>query len=159
LGVYATTRKDRKECFGLLICPHCGDAVMCANVPSNHVIKPEDVKTELEYKDDMDLSSHVSGKEPKQFEKRDWLTVEDLPKKGSKKWKVDGTRDAKKNKAGILIYVDLSAGKLKRVMSLRKNFTLDAFCAELGTNSDKWLGKFIELERGGSEGQYVNVSQ
>jgi hypothetical protein len=149
---------DRKDCFGLLVCPHCGDAVMCSNVPPNHVIHSGDAMTEEESKQ-MDLSKEVSGKEPRQFEKRDWLTAEDLPSKGSKKWKVDGTRDAKKNKTGILIYVDLSAGKLKRVMSLRKNFTLDMFVAELGTNSDKWTGKSIDLERGGSEGQYVNVSQ
>jgi hypothetical protein len=154
---YRTTG-NRKDCFGLLVCPHCGDAVMCSNVPPNHVIQSGDVYSEEEIKQ-MDLSGHVSGKEKQVFEKRDWLTAEDLPKKGSKKFKVDGARDAKKNKTGILIYVDLSAGKLKRVMSLRKNFTLDAFVAELGTNSDKWAGKSIDLERGGSEGQYINVSQ
>jgi hypothetical protein len=147
-----------KDCFGLLVCPHCGDAVMCSNVHPNHVIRPDDVTNKGE-ENNMDLAKHVSGKEPKAFEKRDWLTVEDLPAKGSSKWKVDSARDAKKNKTGILIYVDLSKGKLKRVMSLRKNFTLDAFVAELGTNSDKWVGKTIELERGGNEGQYINVSQ
>jgi hypothetical protein len=106
----------------------------------------------------MDLSKQVSGKKRDSFEKRDWIAPEDLPVKGSSKWKIDGTRDAKANKTGILIYVDLTRGKLKRVMSLRKNFTLDQFCDALGTNSDKWAGKTIDLERGGSEGQYVNVS-
>lgn len=106
----------------------------------------------------MDLSKQVSGKKRDTFEKRDWIAPEDLPEKGSSKWKVDGCRDAKKNKTGILVYVDLTRGKLKRVMSLRKNFTLDQFVDALGANTDKWAGKTIELERGGSEGQYVNVS-
>jgi len=106
----------------------------------------------------MDLSKQVSGKKREAFEKRDWIAPEDLPAKGSSKWKIDGARDAKKNKTGILVYVDLTRGKLKRVMSLRKNFTLDQFVDALGANSEKWAGKTIDLERGGSEGQYVNVS-
>jgi hypothetical protein len=107
---------------------------------------------------DMDLSKQVSGKKRNDFEKRDWIAPEDLPTKGSSKWKVDGTRDAKKNKTGILVYIDLTRGKIKRVMSLRKNFTLDMFVEALGANTDKWAGKTIDLERGGNEGQYVNVS-
>jgi hypothetical protein len=106
----------------------------------------------------MDLSKEVSGKKRNDFEKRDWIAPEDLPAKGASKWKIDSTRDAKKNKTGILLYVDLTRGKIKRVMSLRKNFTLDMFVEELGSNSDKWAGKTIELERGGAEGQYVNVA-
>lgn len=93
------------------------------------------------------------------MEQRDWIAPEDLPKKGSSKWKVDGVRDAKKNKTKILLFVDLSKGKIKRVMSLRKGFTLDNFAEELGTKTEKWVGKFVDLERGGDEGQYVNVSQ
>ena len=108
----------------------------------------------------MDLSKQVSGKKERtKFENRDWIAPEDLPKKGSSKWKIDGARDAKKNKTGILIFVDLTRGKVKRVMSLRKGFTLDAFVDVCGSNSDKWKGKSIDLEVGGNEGQYVNVSQ
>jgi hypothetical protein len=161
MGIYAEKKNPEKDCFGLLVCPHCGDAVMCCNVLPNHTIRPEDVSNQGEL-EQMDLKGHVnqnSAGKKGSFEKRDWLDTKDLPKKGSSKWKIDGTRDAKKNKTGILIFVDLTNGTKKRVMSLRKGFTLDAFCDELGTNSDKWTGKTISLERGGSEGQYINVSQ
>lgn len=111
----------------------------------------------------MDLSSY-RGKESSngrgKFENRDWLdSQKDLPKKGPSKWKIDGVREAKKNKTGILAFIDVTSGSKKRVMSLRKGFTLDAFMDELGTNTDKWKGKSISLERGGDEGQYVNVAQ
>lgn len=108
----------------------------------------------------MDLAKfrNGDGKRPK-FENRDWLASTDLPKNGSSKWRVDGVREAKKNKTGIIAYIDLTSGSKKRVMSLRKGFTLDAFMDELGTNTDKWKGKSISLERGGDEGQYVNVAQ
>jgi hypothetical protein len=111
----------------------------------------------------MDLSTY-RGKESSngrgKFENRDWLdSQKDLPKKGPSKWKIDGVREAKKNKTGILAFVDVTSGAKKRVMSLRKGFTLDAFMDELGTNTDKWKGKSIQLERGGDEGQYVNVAQ
>jgi hypothetical protein len=109
----------------------------------------------------MDLSKHASGKKQPKFENRDWIDSQvDLPAKGSKAWKIDSVRAAKdtKKSKGVVCYVDLTAGKTKRVMSLRKGFTLDAFIEELGSETDKWIGKSIRLERGGSEGQYVNVA-
>lgn len=153
------------ECMGRVVCAICGKFHgYCSEVGSQLAgINRDPLYTTpgvpyKQWEGNMDLSKQVSGKKREAFEKRDWIASEDLPAKGSSKWKVDGARDAKKNKTGILIYVDLSRGKLKRVMSLRKNFTLDQFCDALGTNSDKWAGKTIDLERGGSEGQYVNVS-
>ena len=109
----------------------------------------------------MDLSSYKSsnGSGGTKFENRDWIEVDHLPKKGSAKWKIDSFRPATKKGSKAIGFVDLSSGSKKRVMSLRKGFTLDAFIEELGTNTDKWKGKTINLERGGSEGQYVNVSQ
>lgn len=108
----------------------------------------------------MDLGQHRSsnGKTGK-FENREWLSSEDLPVKGSKKFKIDNVREAKRNKTGVLAYVDLSAGKTKRVWSLRKGFTLDIIMDQLGTKTEKWKGKTISLYRGGSEGQYVNAVQ
>jgi hypothetical protein len=114
-------------------------------------------------KETMDLSSYrgkESGNTRGKFENRDWLdSQKDLPKKGASKWKIDGVREAKKNKTGIIAFIDVTCGNKKRVMSLRKGFTLDAFMDELGTNTDKWKGKSIQLERGGDEGQYINVAQ
>ena len=109
----------------------------------------------------MDLGNYRSSKNGRpKFENRDWLdSQKDLPKKGSSKWKIDAVREAKKGTKGIVAFVDLSNGSKKRVMSLRKGFTLDAFLDELGTKTEKWIGKSISLERGGSEGQYVNVAQ
>jgi hypothetical protein len=106
----------------------------------------------------MDLTKQVSGKKKDTFEKRDWITPEDLPAKGSSKWKIDGARDAKKNKTAILVFVDLTRGKMKRVLALRKGFTLDNFVDACGPITEKWKGKSIDLERGGSDGQYVNVA-
>lgn len=110
----------------------------------------------------MDLSSYKGKEKPGtgKFENRDWLDPQkDLPKKGSSKWRVDSVREAKKNKTGIILFIDVTNGTKKRVMSLRKGFTLDAFIEALGPNTDKWLKKSIELERGGNEGQYINVAQ
>lgn len=109
----------------------------------------------------MDLKNQRSGSGDKatKFENREFITADDLPKKGSSKWKIETVRDAKPNKFKTLLYMDIINGRTKRVMSLKKGFTLDMFMDELGTNSDKWVGKSISLERGGSEGQYVNVSR
>ena len=109
----------------------------------------------------MDLTSYKSSKNGSggtKFENRDWIESTDLPKKGSSKWKIDSFRPAKKGSKAIG-YVDLTCGSKKRVMSLRKGFTLDAFIESVGANTDKWKGKTIDLERGGAEGQYVNVAQ
>jgi hypothetical protein len=142
------------NCIGMLVCPHCGKAVICQDVPSNRIIQTEG-------NENMDLSKHASGKAKQKFEQRDWIdSQEHLPAKGSRKFKVDGFRASKDQKKakGAVGYVDLSSGKIKVVMSLRPGFTLDAFIEELGGETDKWIGKQIALERGGSEGQYVNVA-
>ena len=157
------------ECMGRCVCAACGKLHgYCSEVGAqltgvtDHAgsiyTNPGVSWEEYQRRNVMDLSKQVSGKKREAFEKRDWIAPEDLPAKGSSKWKVDGARDAKKNKTGILVYVDLTRGKLKRVMSLRKNFTLDQFVDALGPNTEKWSGKTIDLERGGSEGQYVNVA-
>jgi hypothetical protein len=174
---YVDRNRNSILCSGLLVCNQCGEACTHDFIRAAQFVDVDlsvyPTKKWQEYSesyengeplfqqetDSMDLSKQVSGKKPQKFDKRDWLAPEDLPAKGSARWKVDGARDAKKNKTGILVYVDLSRGKLKRVISLRKNFTLDAFVDALGAHSEKWAGKMIDLERGGSDGQYVNVSQ
>ncbi len=143
-------------CLGAVVCMECGKHHGYCIDFTTGATERDGERNEGEH--NMDLSKQVSGKKRNDFEKRDWIAPEDLPAKGSSKWKIDNARDAKKNKTGILLYVDLTRGKIKRVMSLRKNFTLDMFVEELGANSDKWPGKTIDLERGGSDGQYVNVA-
>jgi hypothetical protein len=152
-------------CMGQTICKTCGKFHgYCTEVNEQLIgIKSDPLYTTPgvpyeQWEKEMDLSKQVSGKKKDSFEKRDWIAPEDLPAKGSSKWKVDGARDAKKNKTGILVFVDLTRGKLKRVMSLRKGFTLDNFVDELGPKTESWKGKSIDLERGGSDGQYVNVA-
>lgn len=60
---------EHKECFGLLVCPHCGDAVMCSNVHPNHVIRPDDVKDEGE-KNNMIPRGNSSSNQSNQKGKR-----------------------------------------------------------------------------------------
>jgi hypothetical protein len=153
----APNQGDR--CMGRVKCLHCGMPFgYCSEVETQLTGSPYDSGSSSTG-GSMDLSKAVSGKKREKFENRDWIAPEDLPKKGSTKWRIDSVRDAKKNTTGILVYIDITRGKVKRVMSLRKNFTLDNFVEALGPNTDKWPGKTIDLERGGTEGQYVNVSQ
>ena len=108
----------------------------------------------------MDLGkqrSKSSGKGGKKFEQRDWVDVTDLPRKPSQ-WKVDDFRAAKKG-SKLIGFLDITLGSKKRTMGLRKGFNLDNIMDQLGTNTDKWKGKKLELERGGSDDQYVNVSR
>jgi hypothetical protein len=144
-------------CMGAVVCMACNKHHGYCSELATAATDRDDANDHGD--NDMDLSKQVSGKKRAAFEQREWIAPEDLPKKGSAKWKVDSARDAKKNTTGILVFVDLSRGKLKRVMALRKNFTLDNFVEALGPHTDKWTGKTIDLERGGGEGQYVNVSQ
>jgi hypothetical protein len=171
-------------CNGLLVCPTCGHSVgYCGEVaaliargqarePSiDYPARPYQLIWEawnrgqpLEWEswEPMDLGKYKSKDRTGKFEKRDWIDASDFPKNKPRKWRIDGWRDSKKKgkeARGIIGFVDLTAGKLKRVMSIRTGFTLDAFCDELGTNTDKWAGKFILLEPGGSDNQYINVAQ
>lgn len=168
-GFNAHEETPTYECMGAIKCQVCGKHHgYCSEMSGT---KLDDALREIEDLKDfirahtlennpMNLATY-RGKESSKtkFEKRDWLDSEDLPKKGSKTFTINAFREAKKKTKGIIGFIDISAGSLKRVMSLRKGFTLDAFLDELGTNTDKWPGKKIKLERGGSEGQYINVSQ
>ena len=169
---YQPPESPPERCMGRVVCERCGKFHgYCVEVREQLTGVKVDPGVYLNpgtsYEDwtqganePMDLSKDVSGKERKKFENREWIDSQtDLPKKGAATWKVDAFREAKKKTKGIVGFVDLSLGKVKRVMSLRKGFTLDAFVDELGANTDKWPGKTISLERGGSEGQYVNVSE
>jgi hypothetical protein len=142
------------ECCGNVVCSAC-------NKHHGYCNELTGIQSDRQAEGNLDFKPQRSStdKRPK-FENRDWIDPQkDLPKKGSAKWKVDAVRESKNKAKGILAFMDISNGPKKRVMSLRKGFTLDAIMDVLGTNSDRWIGKTLNLERGGSEGQYTNVAQ
>jgi hypothetical protein len=152
-------RRETLDSVSVLDCPHFGHTVDAWQTDAFEKLLL--LRLNQMREDIMNLAGERStNKERSSFEKRDWLDPQkDLKAKGSTKWKIDDVREAKKNKTKILAFMDLSNGSKKRVMSLRKGFTLDALIDNLGANTDKWKGKSIDLERGGAEGQYINVAQ
>jgi hypothetical protein len=166
-GFNALNATPSYDCMGRAKCEACGkfhgycSELLAVKEPRDPIYTDPGVPCEQWERQNMDLSKERSSKKGREkFENRDWIdSQKDLPKKGGANWRIDSAREAKKNKTGILLFIDITSGSKKRVMSLRKGFTLDAFCDELGPNTDKWIGKSIKLERGGNEGQYVNVSQ
>lgn len=111
-----------------------------------------------EWSDNMDLKNFRGTDSRKKFERLEFIQPEDLPRKGAAKWKIIAERPTARKIKGILGFIDLQNGKKKRAMALRKGFTLDALMDELGTKTEKWVGKTISLMRGGNDGQYVNLA-
>lgn len=132
-----------QACMGMMVCPHCGKAVMCSDLPTGgtHV---------------MDLSG-VKGTGSSNLP---WLNPEDISDKD--KLKIDDAREPrttrKKSQTVLFLDVTVQSTKKKHTWALRKGFTLDALIESLGTESDDWKGKSVSVVRGGNDGQYVNVA-
>lgn len=143
-----------QACMGLLVCPHCGKAVMCGDVVSK-TIQTEDNKT-------MDVGQYKGAGGSSRL---DWLDGQHIPEKGGS-LRIDAAREPRK-KGNVIIYLDVTVvspkdkekDKRKYTWSIRKGFTLDALMESLGTDTDKWEGKTLAVVRGGDAGQYVNVSE
>lgn len=138
----------QQACMGMMVCPHCGKAVLCSDTANLAPIGEQQT---------MDLSQH-KGKGGSS--RLPWLDGQCIPDGKGTTLKVDAVREPRK-KGTTVVFLDVTVAKDKKryTWSIRKGFTLDALLELLGSETDDWTDKSIPVVRGGDEGQYVNVSQ
>jgi hypothetical protein len=140
-------------CTHLIVCTHCGKAYgICKEL--NERLTPKS----NEENNTMDLSKHRSPKKPGAGYKRlPFLKSSDIAAKGSKA-KVLDFREAPKQMQYSDFLMDVAIGKKEFTVGLRsESVLLDMLIDALGTRTEKWAGKTIDLVRGGPKGQYINV--
>ena len=106
----------------------------------------------------MDLTKHKSPKKPGQgFKRLPFLKAADIAAKGSKA-KVLDFREAPTAMQYSDFLADVQIGKKEFTIGLRsESVLLDMLIDTLGAKTEKWIGKTVDLVRGGPKGQYVNV--
>lgn len=104
----------------------------------------------------MDLKAHRS-KQTGKFKTRPFFKAKDIPKNGCKA-KVIEFRVAPKQMEYSDFLCDIAVGAKEFTLGLRsESVLLDMLIDALGTKTEKWPGKTVQLVRGGPKGQYINV--
>jgi hypothetical protein len=104
----------------------------------------------------MELKRSKGGRE--KFVKRPFMKAADIPAKGATA-KVIEFRTAPKQMEYSDYLCDVSMGKKEYTLGLRNDSVLlDMLIDELGTKTEKWVGKSVKLVKGGPKGQYINVA-
>jgi hypothetical protein len=142
-----------QECFGMLVCPHCGKAVMCSDVEValktyGKLIEQGDMSTMVDVSG-MKGTSTSGGYLP-------WLEGNCIKDKDSVV--IDAVREPRR-RTGPVLHVDVTvvSSKTKYTWKVWKGFTLDMLIESLGGETDTWKGKSVKVVRGGNAGQYVNL--
>jgi hypothetical protein len=104
----------------------------------------------------MELKRSKGGRE--KFVKRPFMKAADIPAKGATV-KVIEFRTAPKQMEYSDYLCDVSMGKKEFTLGLRnESVLLDMLIDELGTKTERWVGKSVKLVKGGPKGQYINVA-
>lgn len=151
---YEYQPRQPDECIGMLVCPHCGRAAICCDVPLDKSATPtqEDAVMDMNAHYDKDAKSG-GGK----FKRRPFIKSKDVAANGSTA-KILDFREAPKAMEYSDFLMDITIGKKEFTWGLRsKSVTLNMLIDELGKRTEKWIGKSIKLVRAGAKGQYINL--
>jgi hypothetical protein len=105
----------------------------------------------------MNLTAHHSKGTRKSFKSRPFLNSKAIPDKGAD-YSILNFREAPKNMPYSDFLMDVRNGKQEYTVGLRsESVLLDMLMDQLGTKSEKWIGKKVHLIKGGPKGQYINL--
>lgn len=143
-----------QACMGMMVCPHCGRAVICGDTVTEHEFQPS------QGDNTMDMASHYD-KDAKsgggKYKRRPFIKSKDVAANGSTA-KIIDFREAPKQMEYSDFLMDIVVGKKEFTWGLRsKSVTLNMLIDELGKRTEKWVGKTIKLVRAGAKGQYINL--
>jgi hypothetical protein len=141
------------ECMQRIECPRCGKSHGYCSELQKAANEPSTLGRTGQV---MDLTTHRS-QDTKSFKSRPFLKPANIPEKGGD-YTIEDFRQAPKNMPYSDFLMDVRNGKQEYSVGLRSDSVLlDMLIDQLGTESEKWIGKKVHLIKAGPKSQYINV--
>src|SRR5262245_23743345 len=128
------------ECMQCIECPRCGKFHGYCSELQKAASEPTTLGTRRRY---MQLKSHRSKDTRKSFKSRPFLKPTTIPDKGAD-YTISEFREAPKNMPYSDFLMDVRNGNQEYTVGLRsESVLLDMLIDQLGTESEKWVGKKV----------------